>query len=105
MEVELHSLNDVNFSPVGMEELIQNIQTIVSTEKYSVPLDRDFGVDLRLIDKPMNRVQALLSKEITVNIEKYEPRVKVTEVIYREAEASGRMKIAVKFKLRKGVRL
>lgn len=103
MELELHSPEDVNFSPQGMEEVMQNIQTIVSTEKYSVPLDRDLGIDMRLVDKPMNQVQAILSKEITTNIEKYEPRVRVTEVIYRDAEPAGKMKIAVRFKFRKGV--
>lgn len=99
----MHSLEDVNFSPQGMEEVMQNIQTIVSTEKYSVPLDRDLGIDMRLVDKPMNQVQAILSKEITTNIEKYEPRVRVTEVIYRDAEPAGKMKIAVRFRFKKGV--
>ena len=69
-DIEIHSLADVNFSPKGIEEIIQNVQTIVTTEKYSVPLDRDFGINMNLVDRPMNHVQALLSKEITTQIER-----------------------------------
>ena len=102
-DIEIHSLADVNFSPKGIEEIIQNVQTIVTTEKYSVPLERDFGINMNLVDRPMNHVQALLSKEITTQIERYEPRIKVTEVIYSDGDPQGHMSITVRVKLRDGV--
>lgn len=105
LEVAIKELRDVNFSPVGIEEIIQNIQTIVTTERFSVPLDREFGIDMSLVDAPMPTVQALFSKEIMTKVEKYEPRVKVLEVKYNDADEKGKLDISIIIKLRDGVKV
>ena len=46
--------SEVNLSPANKyEEILQNVRTILATPVGSVPLDRDFGVDMRFIDRPL----------------------------------------------------
>ena len=43
----------INFAPDSeVEEILQNIRTILSTRIGTVPLDRDFGTTWEHIDKP-----------------------------------------------------
>ena len=63
-----------------LEEVIQNVKTIITTLQGSVPLDRDFGIDLTVIDKPVNVIRPLLVKEIKEKIEQYEPRAKLVSI-------------------------
>ena len=48
MEIDILTaeLGKINFAPSNIyEEVAQNVKTICTTPKYSVPLDRKFGVD------------------------------------------------------------
>lgn len=75
----------ISFAPVSeLEEIYQNIRTILTTIRGSVPLDRDFGVDGDLIDQPTPVARAKLSGEIVGSLKKYEPRVKVIRVSFNE---------------------
>ena len=94
-------LGNVNFSPGSeAEEVLQNVRTILTTPKYSVPLDREFGIAADVLDAPIGVAQALLSAEITAAIAKFEPRAKVTKVDYEITEAEeGNLKITVQVKI------
>lgn len=77
------SLSGVNFAPATVaEEVLQNILTIVATVKGTVPLDRDFGLDGSVIDKPVNLAQARLTADIVEKVRKYEPRATIRKVTY-----------------------
>mgnify|MGYP001779583270 FL=1 len=77
------SLNNIDFAPENeLLEVLQNVRTILSTAKFSVPLDRDFGIDASLLDKPILEAKAKISSEIILAIKKYEPRVKVEEITF-----------------------
>lgn len=77
------SLNNIDFAPENeILEILQNVRTILSTVKFSVPLDRDFGIDASLLDKPILEAKAKISSEIILAIKKYEPRVKVEEITF-----------------------
>lgn len=70
----------INLNPeTELEEIMQNINTLLSTMKYSVPLYRSFGVDLE-IDRPILLAKAKISAELYKAIQKYEPRVKVSAI-------------------------
>ena len=74
---------EVNFAPAStLEEIIQNVKTILSTPKYSVPLAREFGVTATWLDEPMPVAQARLTAEIITAVQHWEPRVKVEQVTY-----------------------
>lgn len=77
------SLNNIDFAPKNeILEILQNVRTILSTVKFSVPLDRDFGIDASLLDKPILEAKAKISSEIILALKKYEPRVKVEEITF-----------------------
>lgn len=83
---------NINFSPQSeVEEIPQNVRTILSTVKGSVPLDRDFGIDASYVDAPMPVAKAKLASEIMQAIRTYEPRANVTHVDFT-GEMSGLLK-------------
>lgn len=84
MQVDiLGTLENVNFNPqTTQEEVIQNVKTIITTYKYSVPLDRNFGITGDAIDAPFPVAMAKLQSDIIDNILKYEPRAKVKSITF-----------------------
>ena len=73
----------VNLAPASvLEEVLQNVYTILTTVRYSVPLERGFGLDGELIDLPIPVAQAKMSASILQQIAKYEPRCKVVRISY-----------------------
>ena len=71
---------EINLQPTNeVEEIIQNVQMIVSTVRGTVPLDRDFGISVELIDAPINQ-QSRLIGEIAEAIEKFEPRARLRRI-------------------------
>lgn len=94
------TLDGISFHPAStLEEILQNVRTIVSTAKYSVPLDRNFGVTATMLDSPMPTAQAKLNVEIIATIQRYEPRVRVTDVSYEGDGMDGILRPKVKVKI------
>lgn len=80
-DVLAQPVQGIDFAPASeVAEILQNLRTIITTTKYSVPLDRDFGFDAEMLDKPMNTAQAQLQSEIIMAIKTYELRVTVTGI-------------------------
>lgn len=70
----------INLQPASeMEEIYQNVRTIVTTIKGTVPLDREFGISADILDAPMNQ-QSRLIGEIAEAIEKFEPRARLRRI-------------------------
>lgn len=79
-------LDEVNFSPASeAEEVIQNVRTIISTVIGSVPLDRDFGLSWKYIDKPIQVSKMLFHADVINALELYEPRAVVTAIEYGDS--------------------
>ena len=77
------TLEEIDFAPSDVvKEIIQNVRTIFSTMKYTVPLDRLFGLDATVIDKPMPVAIALLQADIIRAVNRYEPRCRVVRVAF-----------------------
>lgn len=86
------NIGTVNFAPTSeAEEILQNVRTIISTPKFSVPLDREFGIDCSVLDRPMPVAQAQLASDIITAIREYEPRASVTGITY-EATDDGNLR-------------
>ncbi|MBQ8697921.1 MAG: hypothetical protein IJ521_02835 [Schwartzia sp.] len=80
-----------DFAPASVvEEVIQNVRTIITTIKYSIPLDRDFGIDGDVVDLPINVAQAKLTNEIFRAIRRYEPRAVIESIAFK-GEDTGRL--------------
>lgn len=67
-----------------LEEVAQNVRTIITTPKYSVPLDREFGVTMDFVDAPALKARARLSSEIIRAIARYEPRCTVKRISWAQ---------------------
>lgn len=73
--------SEINFRPANtLEEIFQNINMILSTAKYSVPLFREFGTNGFFIDKPMTTIRPTLIAEVIEVVETFEPHVIVEEI-------------------------
>jgi phage baseplate assembly protein W len=72
----------LNFGAVGVEEVLQNVRTLLATKKFSVPLDRDVGLDFSVLDKPYPRAQAEIRTEIIQALRRFEPRARVIRVAF-----------------------
>lgn len=82
---------EIDFAPgTVVEEVLQNVRTIVTTPRYSIPLDREFGFDASVIDRPIHVAKAQLTNEMFRQIRRYEPRA-VVESIQFDADLNGRL--------------
>lgn len=61
-------------------EIAENIHNIISTPQGTVPFDRNFGIDISILDNPINLAQGMVTVEIIRKVKLYEPRVSVKEV-------------------------
>lgn len=86
--VRAYSGTKINFSPqTALEEVLQNVNMIISTPKFTVPLDRNFGLSQRFIDMPLPAAQAVFIAEIIDAITEYEPRAEVVAVTFEQDKA------------------
>lgn len=87
---------EITFAPENtVEEVVQNVRTICTTPKYSVPMDRAFGVDAKMLDRPTPKAMAALQAELIQAIRKFEPRCKVKK-IYFDGDIDGRLNFIVR---------
>jgi phage baseplate assembly protein W len=85
-----------------IEEIVQNVKTILSTPKGSVPLLRDFGISVDLIDTLTPELQMRVKEEVFLQIERWEKRAKVKKVSVLASD-DGKAKITVTLQTRYGV--
>ncbi|MBQ7577219.1 MAG: GPW/gp25 family protein [Synergistaceae bacterium] len=98
MEVDIITTDntEINFAPADtVSEIVQNVRTICATPKYSVPMDRMFGVNAAIVDRPTPKAMAEIQAEIIAAIRKYEPRCKVKRVSF-EGDLDGRLSVKVR---------
>lgn len=98
-------LDAVVVGATGITEIIQNVKTICSTLKGTVPLRRDIGVEGDFLDKPLPVAKALAAARFTEAVETFEPRVQVKRVTFESDTASamdGRLVPVVRIFIREG---
>ncbi|MBR0151069.1 MAG: GPW/gp25 family protein [Synergistaceae bacterium] len=100
MEVDvLLSGGEINFAPANViEEVVQNVRTICATPKYSVPMDRLFGINGTIVDRPTPKAIAEIQAEIIQAIRKYEPRCRVKRVTF-DADIDGKLVATVRIRI------
>lgn len=73
-------LTDVEFGAAGIRSIVQNVKIVLATQKGTVFLDRDFGVDGDVVDDPANVAMQRLRAGVAREVERQEPRVRVREI-------------------------
>ena len=78
------SAEDVkNFAFVEEDQtrrVLSNVATILATPKGSVPLYREFGLDMRFLDKPEPVARSMMIGPVREAVERWEPRAEVVDV-------------------------
>lgn len=90
-EVSVKDQEIIDIAPKDdVNEILQNVRTILATTKGTIPLDREFGIDGSVIDMPTMQAQAYLTNEIFQAIRRYEPRVSIDNITF-DGEISGKL--------------
>lgn len=63
-----------------VENPFYQLWVLLNTYRGSVPLERDLGIDPRLVDKPQTKIQAAIQAELQNQINKYIPKLKLKAV-------------------------
>lgn len=98
--ISTETLKNIKIVPTNTtEEIIQNIHTILSTPKGSVPMYREFGLDFDIVDKNINAAKSLIVNAIYDTIEKYEPRAKIVNITFKGDARKGKLMPVVEVNL------
>ncbi|MCD5324784.1 MULTISPECIES: lysozyme [Pontibacillus] len=79
----------INYNPTPVEEIIQNVYTILTTVMGTVPMARELGLSNDYVDDPLLIAQAKLSAEIVEKLQVYEERAVIVEVKFSQNQADG----------------
>lgn len=97
---------NVQIGATGVDEILQNVVTIVSTLQGSVPLDRKFARSGDALDNPGNRAMAAEVSALYRAITRYEPRVEITDISFVQEKTDsmeGIIEPRVRFRIKQGV--
>lgn len=94
--------NNITLTPKNVvEEIIQNINIIVTTVQGNVPLDRKFGIDGEIIDAQAIKGKSKLMIYILESVQDFEPRAEVTSIDFiPDIESIGKGRLIPKLEVR-----
>lgn len=87
----------INFQPATeAEEILQNVATILATMRYSVPYDRQLGINPEYLDSPIPVARARATADIIETLHRFEPRCRVESVTFSGDGMEGIMRPRVR---------
>ena len=84
----------INWEIGDKEQIMQNAHNLINVDMVEIPLNRQVGVSREYLDKREEQAELLLLSEIDRNIDIYEPRVKLKNLLI-EDDGLGDYKINV----------
>ena len=87
---------NVTYGLTGVAEVMQNVRTILTTRRGTVPLDRNFGISFDFLDSPINTTRAKAEQEIFLQLKKYEPRAILRQILWTANPKAGQLTPTVK---------
>lgn len=69
-----------------LAELDRQLALLLSTPAGTMPLDREFGIQMNFADKPSEVVKSLYAAEVTKKVAQFIPWVRVYEVTWEYGE-------------------
>lgn len=91
IDFEAVRLENIDFAAQGAREVYENLRVLYTTPAGTVPLDREFGIDISVLDEPINIAQGRLIVEYTQKTRRYEPRANVREIFFDADELTGKL--------------
>ena len=76
-----------------LEEVDEQVKTLLSTVAGTIPLDRGLGIDDSFIDKPTEAAQSLYVAEVVEKIPRYIPTLSVDSVNFTAAAKYGIIRV------------
>ena len=73
------------------QEVIQNIAVILDIIQNTCPMFRDIGLPGELYGRPLNVVENILVGYIYDQIEEFEPRALISQILFEENAFTGKM--------------
>lgn len=70
-----------------VQSVLQNISVIFSTRKGTVPMYREFGIDMEFLDKSAEVAKTLMASTIQEAIEEFEPRATVRKISFENGDS------------------
>lgn len=70
-----------------VKSILQNIHLILTTRKGSVPMYREFGLDMDFVDKPIPVAQTLMVSRVKDALEKFETRAEFANISFEYDES------------------
>lgn len=83
------------FSSDWLADLSRQLDFLLSTQAGTVPLDREFGLNMDFVDKPPEVAKSLYTAEVTKKVAKYIPAVRVQEITWTAAEGKLSPKVVI----------
>ena len=84
-------------------EILTSIQTLCSTYKGTIPLDRRVGLDSSVISESIDISKEIITADIFDKVEKYIPEVEVIEVSFKEGEDISMLNVLIQLGRREDV--
>lgn len=83
------NLQNVEIEGQASHDIINCLRMLYSTLEGEVPLDRSFGLNPEVLDLTIPIAKGKLTIDLIEKTEKYEPRVKVVKVEFKEDLING----------------
>lgn len=84
-----------------VKEILRNVAVILATPKGSVPLYREFGLDTRFLDKPINTAKNAAVIPVREAIEQWEPRAVYKDMsLFPDPENPGKLSFTVQIEIK-----
>lgn len=74
----------INWEIGDKEQIIQNAHNLINVDMFEIPLNRQIGVSREYLDKRKEQAELLLLSEIDRNIDIYEPRAKLKNLLIED---------------------
>lgn len=99
--IDMNQTVGIQVGATGLSQLEQEIRTVLSTRKGSVPLDRKFGLSWDYIDLPITEALPYIVAEIGQQLEKFVPRIRVRDISFSsDKPVDGQLKPIVTVEIR-----
>ena len=73
---------EYTFTADWLAELDRQLALLLSTREGTMPLDREFGLNMDFVDMPPEVAKSLYTAEVTEKVAKFIPTVKVREITW-----------------------
>lgn len=77
---------EYTFANQAMEEIDRRLALLYSTREGTMPLDREFGINMDFVDMPPETAKSLYTAEVTKKTAKFVPEVRVKGVTWSHGE-------------------